>query len=336
MITGTSLADILADPTAGTAGSAATRVLLGGDVDSGSHSGVRSTLGYWLSEDQTIGLEGSYFFLGKQSRTQTVSTSGDADSLILGTPFFDVLGATTADGAPGEAFLPFAGPGGVAGFAALASSQRLQGAEANVVLNVIRGDLRVDLLAGFRYLQLEEDLQLSFSFGPSGVAPVTVTDQFNTRNRFYGGQVGARAEYRTGILFVNASGKIALGNMNETADIAGALNNGAGTVVPGGFLAQATNSGRHTRDVFAVVPEVNANVGVAFANWGRVYVGYNFLFASSVSRPGDVINRNLNVTQVPGLGGDPAALVGPPEPAFRFNRSDFWAQGLNFGLEFRY
>jgi hypothetical protein len=30
------------------------------------------------------------------------------------------------------------------------------------------------------------------------------------------------------------------------------------------------------------------------------------------------------------------ALVGPANPAPLFNRSDFWAQGVNFGLEFRF
>jgi hypothetical protein len=32
----------------------------------------------------------------------------------------------------------------------------------------------------------------------------------------------------------------------------------------------------------------------------------------------------------------PGALVGVARPAPRFNLSDFWAQGVNFGLELRY
>ena len=32
----------------------------------------------------------------------------------------------------------------------------------------------------------------------------------------------------------------------------------------------------------------------------------------------------------------PGALVGPSQPSPLFNRTDFWAQGVTFGLEFRF
>jgi len=32
----------------------------------------------------------------------------------------------------------------------------------------------------------------------------------------------------------------------------------------------------------------------------------------------------------------PDALVGDPRPAPLFNRTDFWAQGINFGLQISY
>ena len=50
-------------------------------------------------------------------------------------------------------------------------------------------------------------------------------------------------------------------------------------------------------------------------------------------RPGNQIDRNLNLTQ--GALGN-GALTGVALPAPLFNRSDFWAQGINLGFEFRF
>jgi hypothetical protein len=43
----------------------------------------------------------------------------------------------------------------------------------------------------------------------------------------------------------------------------------------------------------------------------------------------------VNVTQFPIQSGN-GPLMGAARPAFNFNETDFWAQGLNFGLELRY
>ena len=51
-------------------------------------------------------------------------------------------------------------------------------------------------------------------------------------------------------------------------------------------------------------------------------------------RPGTAIDRTINFSQSPVFST--GTLVGPARPAFTFKDSDFWAQGINFGLEFRY
>jgi hypothetical protein len=62
-----------------------------------------------------------------------------------------------------------------------------------------------------------------------------------------------------------------------------------------------------------------------------VSTGYTFIYFSQVARPGDQIDRNLNLTQ---LGGAP--LVGAPLPQFPWVKTDFWAQGVNFGATMRF
>ena len=67
----------------------------------------------------------------------------------------------------------------------------------------------------------------------------------------------------------------------------------------------------------------------------RGTVGYTFIYWPNVFRPGDQIDTNINLSQLPFVTG-PGTLVGAAVPAPRNKGSDFWAQGLNFGLEFRY
>jgi hypothetical protein len=67
----------------------------------------------------------------------------------------------------------------------------------------------------------------------------------------------------------------------------------------------------------------------------RAMVGYNFLYWSSVVRASDQVNRIVNPTQVPSSQAFGVA-VGPAQPRSDLRSTDFWAQGLNFGLEFRY
>jgi hypothetical protein len=54
-----------------------------------------------------------------------------------------------------------------------------------------------------------------------------------------------------------------------------------------------------------------------------------------VVRPGDQIDRVVNPTQLP-LSAAASQLIGPARPVPVLRDTDFWAQGINFGVEFRY
>jgi hypothetical protein len=60
-------------------------------------------------------------------------------------------------------------------------------------------------------------------------------------------------------------------------------------------------------------------------------VGYTLLYWSKVTRPGDLIDLNVNPSQIP-----PGTLSGSPEPRFSFASNDFWIHGLNLGLEYQF
>jgi len=191
---------------------------------------------------------------------------------------------------------------------------------------------------------------------------VSRVDQFGTHNTFYGGQVGAQGEYSWGGLSLMASAKVALGGMQESVDASGASTFSVTSIAtpvediklagipltvakapavttftngssPNGLFVQPGNSGRQTRDIFAVVPEGLFQVSYRFTDHVMASVGYTFLYLSTVARPGDQIDRAIS----PGLVALPPNNAGATRPVFQqFQSSDFWAQGINFGLHFSY
>ncbi len=141
----------------------------------------------------------------------------------------------------------------------------------------------------------------------------------------------------------NGSVKIGVGAMAQVVDIDGFLETndfndlGPTQRFPGGYFALPSNIGAHRRTVFAMVPEAELGLGVRITSWATLFVDNSFLYASSVVRTGEQINRNLNTTQsVSWVGEPPADLVGAPEPSFQFHGSSFWAHGVNAGVTFRF
>jgi hypothetical protein len=319
-------------------------VLFGGDIDNEVQSGGRFTAGYWFDCCQQNGIEGSFFFLGQRAAHFTSSLP------LLGRPF---INATT--GLPDAEATAI--PGVEKGTLTVDAPSRLWGAEVDWRHNLCCGCCyRVDLLAGFRYVELNEGLHITENIQllqpvqfPNFMAPAgtlaLVSDRFDTRNQFYGGEIGLKSELRRGRWTFDLTTKVALGDTHETVNIAGnqvfLLPNGTTKAFNGGLLALSTNSGHFERDRFSVVPEAGLTVGYQITDNLRVFAGYNFLFWSDVVRPGDQIDLVLNKKLIPNIFGfTPAAAraanLGPARPTFQFRDTSFWAQGMTAGLELKY
>src|SRR2546429_489349 len=132
----------------GILGQPGTIVLFGGSgVDLQEHQGARFTIGMWLDEDELVGVEGNYFFLGRSGASFAAASSGNP---LLARPFFNAsLNAQDSE--------LVASPGLLAGGVRVRLDSQLQGGEANL-LCVLADDCccQVSLLAGFRYVQLDE------------------------------------------------------------------------------------------------------------------------------------------------------------------------------------
>jgi hypothetical protein len=293
--------------------------------------GMRLFAGGWFDCDHTIGMDGSLFFLGRQSTSFGAFDRSGTGSFVINEPLV---------GAPFNTQV--SAPGVGTGNATVDARSQFGGADVNVLYNLYRcQDLTVSLVGGFRYLDLEESLDITGNsnlFGTNtyldgmgnvlATAPpgstVTTIDHFGTRNQFAGGQIGAEFQYLWDRWFIGGTAKVAIGGTNEVIRIDGVTNifppNSAPVLLTGGNFA-TLQSGRYARERFAVAPEAQLNVGYQITPCVRALVGYNFLYLSSVVRPGNQIDNSFD------------GVVHPLVPMIN---SSYWAQGLNVGLQFNF
>jgi hypothetical protein len=314
-------------------GQPGTQILAGGTgVDTEEQAGGRFSFGLWLTDYHKFGAEFNYFFLGSRGMDFTAHSAGD---ILLTRPFTD---ANT--GQPNV--LLAAVPGLTSATIRVNATSRIQGADLNELTNVCCGtNYRVDLLFGFRWMELNDGLGV---FQDSQALPGTanfgartlIGDQFDTQNRYYGAQVGAKVEYYWGKFAMNLTGKVALGSTREALNIRGATAiNTIPLATASGFLALPSNSGGFDRNTFAVLPEGGINLSYQLSPCMRVFGGYTFLYLSKVSRAGDHVDTTLNLNQ---FATNPPfnPQLGVPKPSVSFKETDFWAHGASVGLEFRF
>jgi hypothetical protein len=341
---------VTAGPTGsgGVIGAPGTRVLFGGDDLPGTmRLGGRITVGTWFDPRQLDGIEASYLELSLARHGGGFTAP---EGTVLARPYVDAL-----TGGPAAVVVPF--PGAVPADPALLSQQVVatettlfNGAEA-----LLRHSLVCDLyhrrylVGGYRWLGLIDRLGVTqtsvISTGAAGGFPqltVVGSDSFSVGNQFHGGEFGIIERWWRNRWSLQATGKVGFGGTGIASSVSGltqamqTVQNPDGTTTPtlvsatpGGVLAQPTNSGNRWSSVFAAVGEVGIAADYALLAQLRCSVGYTFIWWSQVGRVGDQVNPALNPTQLP-----PGTLSGPAQPAFQLRTTDFWAQGLNLGLEY--
>jgi hypothetical protein len=325
--------------TDGLYGQPGTNVLLGGgDMDTNPSPGLRLTASYAL--DKHLKLEGSFLYLGERSSSASVESSGQIGSVDLLVPFYDVT--QNRENVTELSYSPT-----YRGSARQELTNSMMGLEAGLAWALpSSGSWKVDMIGGLRWLQLKEGYAINTSsqWNPPNPADIWDThDSFDTSNNFYGVQIGARTQYDQDDWFVGGTAKLGLGVMKQQVDISGSLvtndftNYGATQTYPGGYFALPTNIGSHSQNEFAVVPEIQLNIGYRLTPTATIFAAYSFLYANNVVRPGNQINRNVNPTQsVSYVGEPPVSLEGAAQPQAAFNTSSYWAQGISVGLNVQF
>jgi hypothetical protein len=325
------------DAVPGALGQPGTQILLGdGGLDTGNTLGGSLQAGLWLDPDRTWGVDADWFL------TENATARFRRESDAAGNPptYLPVFRADPSLNREGSFVISEPGAISFVGSIDVRRSSQLWGLEGHLARNLVRcEDQDVNLVCGLKYLSLREELTLH------GVLPYVYgdpvrdegMDEFMTANHFYGLQLGVDYQQRRGRFALDIAPKVAVGFTRANLDVDGYYIQGLGAANPityaGAFFSQPTNIGRASHTAFAVAPEVACALSIAVTKRLVARVGYDFLYVSAVARPGDQIDRRINVTQTSGGGG---VLVGPALPARDLRMDSLFAHGVNLGLEFSY
>lgn len=329
---------------AGVLTSPTTRILFGGnEVLNDQFNGGRLRFGVWLDRCHTWGIGAEFFQIGSETDSFSGTSTGDP---ILARPFFN-----TQTGREDSELVAY--PGVISGTVKARAESELGG--AGVHLRYLRccdegctqgvfcgcpGHFcsRTEALIGLRYLKLDESLTVTEDLiSPDG--SFDISDRFQTRNEFVGLDIGWSYRRTRDCWTMDCLVRLGVGNTRQTVRINGETtinspqNDPTTQTLPGGLLTQTSNIGKYSDDQFAVVPEFNANLGYQMSDHVRLMLGYTFIYWSNVVRTGDQIDLDVNTDLLP---PPVEPVTGPQRPAFRFDTTDYWVQGINLGLEYRW
>ncbi|MEX0819791.1 MAG: BBP7 family outer membrane beta-barrel protein [Pirellulaceae bacterium] len=300
------------------------------DVGGGLQAGGRLTAGLWLDDckESAVVLRA---FANEGDNTPFAATTGDTP--ILAVPFNDTFGLP----GPNSIIVGNVATNTVPGAISASASNDVLGGDIYYRTRLDSGcDFRIDLLGGFQYSRIDDDLVLATaSPGGGGTAAFSSRDLFEASNKFAAGELGLLGELNQGPVTIQMMGKIGLGNMQQKVAISGTGLQG-NTATPGGIFAQNAafgfpfNGGVHERDVLAWSPEASVKLIWELRDNVSITVGYTFLYWTNVALAGDHVDTSINAPVI--FGGAPNAN----NPTFAFQDTDFWVQTIDIGFAVRY
>lgn len=324
---------------AGVLGEDGTRVLFGGnELNDGTTGGFLISGGFWLNPQRNVAIESEYFRVNEQDDKFNGSSDG---SVILGRPYFDILGAQ-------ESAQHIGFPDRVRGRIDLDTSSKLRSFLINgrIALCPTHGAScqqcgvqdRTDLIIGYRNLRLTDSLIANeniVSLLDNAPGSIRLSDQFRTVNQFHGLQLGLVHRANLNRAWLESTMRVAIGNNEQSLRINGNTTfdeSGVVDTLPGGLYAQTSNIGAHKRDQFTMIPELGVRLGMRLSNRLHATIGYTVLYYPSVVRAGEQIDTDLNENLLP----EPVEPIGAMRPRVLWIENDYVAHGLHFGGELHF
>jgi hypothetical protein len=246
-----------------------------------------------------------------------------------------------------EDFSAVALPNNFSGLATLKVKNSMQDAELNGSFKVFQyeNSWNLRVFSGFLWWNFYEKMTFSTD-SPSIIPPIDVfytQDAFQTRNNFYGGQVGLQGQYEWKHFSFLCKGQVALGGMDQKLTIDGRLvtsdfnSSDVLQTFRAGYTALPTNEGIFRQTKFSVMPQVHAEIGCQVTKWLNIHVGYTFLYATQVLWASNQIDNNINPSQSPAISGNTSLLVvGEALPKPLLQTAGFWTQGINAGITLQF
>lgn len=344
-------------------------LLPGTAIQYNGRSGARFTLGFWADEDHDLGVEGTFFIFDQKQESFNVNQVANPTITItvqqnVVTTFPGPPVVTTQEQIPIDIILPGQLTVNTIG---RAGPTQFLGGEINArSTRGYFGGMIWDFIAGVRYLSLEENFTVNETINltlanpstifvnglvPPGFVPTIPTltgtsvfttssnNQISTRNQFYGAQVGTSFEWWLAprVLFTGW-GKLGVGGMLETVRLDSVTSTVSGATVtagPGGLLGPVVGNVNSSHVKYAVIPEFNINFGYQVTRNIRTLIGYNFMYVTTVARPGDQISFSSSTTQFT-IAGTQSSSGNVLQPNFTYKDTDFYVQGLTTGIELRW
>jgi hypothetical protein len=326
--------DGTAEDDAGDLSFGSTRVLFGNDtIGQDLSNGGRFQLTRWLDRHRSRALSLRVWGAGRQ--TFGFSASNEQNG-ILARPFFNVTdGQSNQQDAQLIAF-----PGESIGSIDIGGSSEVFGGDLTMRYRICENrHRRWDFLWGYEVMRINESLRIGTDTtvtDTDGVIPLgsqlLVDERFATRNEFHGGVFGLETARHRGCWTLFYGARVAFGSVNREAVISGQTTtsiDGQMATDGQGLLTRSTNIGRHFDSVFAVIPEANVRLAYRWRERIDLSIGYNYLALTNVLQPGTIIDRDLAVNLA-----SPDGVVSRPDRQFR--DSDYWLQGLQFGMHWNY
>ena len=188
---------------------------------------------------------------------------------------------------------------------------------------------------GLRYANLEERIAIVEDLEAIDGTTFFVMDSFGTDNDFLGGELGFVWEWEYCRWKVDLLSRLAIGNTRQRVVINGSTSIEGAAPLEGGLLAQSTNIGSFESDKLSVLPELGITLGYQLTCNLSFTAGYSFMYWSNVVRPGNQIDLDVNPMLIPRDNAVPIVPAANDRPRLIFDETDFFAHGLNFGLEYR-
>jgi len=297
---------ILGPGAAGFIGQPTTQYLLGGQPGLGGlRSGVRVSMGLFIDDAKDWAVSHEIISLG--SRSERLVGGSDGTNVV------NLPQIVSVGGVPVETPMYVGFPGLTRG--TVTASEQTSFFSGDTHIRRVMQDpsgVRLDLLAGYRFLHLGDSVSDSFDIVAPGLSGARLMgeDSIRTRNYFHGGELGFNISGRSRSFTYALQTTLALGVTASEFDQSRTRSVfGAGLAIPAPIASHGQT------DYFAVVPQVGFKLGWQPWQHVRFTAGYDFLYWSRVRR---------------------AQEMDLLSPTLGDGKTDFWAQGLSVGAEVRY
>jgi hypothetical protein len=342
-----------------------------GVINYGMENGMRFTGGLALEQDTGLSVLLNAIIIPTSSYNLSSNTSFNMVPINFQTGLSSQVPLGGAFGADIEvATIPIVVPRNIGSQVYASVNNFVGGGEVDLKgRDLIFGDVFFSGLLGFRYFQFNESLGVNSIYNiiqPPGIPSPDAaqglqsnfsqyqsitsisSDNIKVYNNFLGPQIGINSNYNFKRFTFDCNGKLGIGVQHQVVTINSsttqtfAVNNGDGTTstqksnYPAGLLFSPYDVGRHSRNQFGLIPELNLKLGYRLFDRMKITAGYDFLLMANVLRASNQTQLIPYTTQSNFSGMAVQQQTSSQSiqiPAFTFDNSNLIINGFNVGLQ---